>query len=59
MDILGTGEINPFFSGILGFLGCPQPGQAGTKKNPGLPGNSKLQIPNYKTKKSWGKNFCL
>ena len=32
----------------IDFFACPQPGQAGTKKNSGLPGNSKLQIPNYK-----------
>jgi hypothetical protein len=49
------------------FFACPQPGQAGTKKGHGLPGNSKLQIPNYKQipnpkfqiskQKKLGKNF--
>jgi hypothetical protein len=36
-------------------LACPQPGQAGTKKELACPGNYKLQNTNYKHRVSFGR----
>jgi hypothetical protein len=42
---------------ILQFFVCPQPGQAGTKKELACPGNYKLQITNYKQRGVLRTNF--